>query len=263
MNTPFDDSLSLRDQAILITGGASGIGKACALRLARAGAKVAVADINPAAIETTLAEIAAAVPGTTTLGLTVDVRNATAVEAMVDRTVESFGRLDILVHSAGILRPAGTAPRILAQMETAECDAIIDINLKGTFLCNRAALRPMMAQRTGQILNIGSTSGLKGVAFDSAYCASKFGVVGLTESLAEEVRPFGIRVHLVLPDAVATPLWENNLAGPPPGSLQPDRVAHVIETLLTLPEDMVLPRVVVAPFKTRRRKKKSADTPDT
>lgn len=246
----------LKDHVVLVTGGASGIGRATALRLARAGAKIAVADINAAAIDSTRAEIEAACPGAATLGIVVDVRSPEQVEAMAAQVNSTFGRIDALVHSAGVLRPPGSSPRILPQMETADCDALIDINLKGTFLCDRAVLQYMMAQRSGQILNIASTSGLKGVAFDAVYCASKFGVVGLTESLAEEVRPFGIRVHLLLPAAVATPLWDNNIAGAPAGSLQPDRVAYTIELMLGLPEDMILSNVVVEPFKTRRRKKK-------
>ena len=246
----------LKDQSVIITGGASGIGRASALRMAKAGAHIAVVDINEANIQATLAEIESLCPGTKTIGIKTDIRFPDQVDAMAARVNETFGRIDILVHSAGILRPAGAGPRILPQMETAECDALIDINLKGTFLCDRAVLQYMMAQRSGQILNIASTSGLKGVAFDSVYCASKFGVVGLTESLAEEVRQFGVRVHLLLPDAVATPLWDTNIAGAPAGSLTPDRVAYVIEMMLCLPEDMILSNVVVAPFKTRRRKKK-------
>ncbi|HMO05790.1 MAG TPA: SDR family oxidoreductase [Kiritimatiellia bacterium] len=247
-----------KDQSVIITGGASGIGRASALRMAKAGAKVAVVDINEANIQSILAEIEHTCPGTTTLGIRTDVRFPDQVDAMAAQVNEAFGRIDILIHSAGVLRPPGSSPRILPQMETADCDALIDINLKGTFLCDRAVLQFMMAQRSGQILNIASTSGLKGIAFDAVYCASKFGVVGLTESLAEEVRPFGVRVHLLLPDAVATPLWDTNIAGAPAGSLQPDRVAHVIELMLGLPEDMILSNVVVAPFKTRRRKKKDA-----
>lgn len=251
-----DTTSILKDQSVIITGGASGIGRASALRMAKAGAKVAVVDINEANIQATLVEIEQAFPGTATLGIRTDIRLPDQVDAMAAKVNEAFGRIDILVHSAGVLRPPGSSPRILPQMETSDCDALIDINLKGTFLCDRAVLQYMMAQRSGQILNIASTSGLKGVAFDSVYCASKFGVVGLTESLAEEVRPFGVRVHLLLPDAVATPLWDNNIAGAPAGSLSPDRVAYVIEMMLCLPEDMILSNVVVAPFKTRRRKKK-------
>jgi len=248
----------LKGQSVIITGGASGIGRASAHRMAKAGAKIAIVDINQTNIDATLAELAAQFSGVETIGIKTDIRLPDQVDAMAAKVNETFGRIDILVHSAGILRPAGASPRILPQMETAECDALIDINLKGTFLCDRAVLQYMMAQRSGQILNIASTSGLKGIAFDSVYCASKFGVVGLTESLAEEVRQFGVRVHLLLPDAVATPLWDTNIAGAPAGSLTPDRVAHVIEFMLCLPEDMILPNVVVSPFKSRRRKKKES-----
>ncbi len=249
---------SLKGQSVLVTGGASGIGKAAAIRLAKSGCKVAVADINQANIDATLTEIRETAPGAEAVGVQVDVSSEEQAEAMADKVNEAFGRIDILVHSAGILRPAGYGPRLLPQIDATECNAVIDINLKGTFLCDRAVLKHMMRQRGGQILNISSTSGLKGLAFDSVYCASKFGVIGLTESLAEEVRQFGIKVHLLLPNAVNTPLWDVNHVRAPDGSLTPDRVALAIEFMLSLPEDMILHNVIVAPHKTRRRKKKKA-----
>jgi short-subunit dehydrogenase len=111
----------------------------------------------------------------------------------------------------------------------------------------------MMRQRSGQIVNISSTSGRQGRALDAPYCASKFGVVGLTESLAEEVRPFGIKVHLIMPGAVATRLWEQNRPLPlPDAALAPERVAEIIRYVLELPPDTILEHVVIAPFKARR-----------
>ncbi|HMP74030.1 MAG TPA: SDR family oxidoreductase [Kiritimatiellia bacterium] len=253
------DSLQPLDgQTAIVTGGASGIGKATALRLAKAGVRVAVADINPDTIEATLAELRALGSDPGHIGIKTDVSSETDVEAMTANVFETFGRIDILVHSAGILRPAGYGPRILPQIDENECNKVIDINLKGTFLCDRAVIGYMMRQRGGQIINISSTSGLKGLAFDSVYCASKFGVIGLTESLAEEVRQFGIKVHLVLPNAVDTPLWDRNHVRAPEGSLSPDRVALSIELMLRLPDDMLLKNVIVMPHKTRKRKKKAA-----
>src|SRR5262249_45956761 len=131
---------------------------------------------------------------------------------------------------------------------------VIETNLKGVFLSNRAVLRTMIEQRQGQIVNVSSTAGRQGKAFDSAYCASKFGVIGLSESLAEEVSRYGIRVHVVLPDAVDTPLWRQNEPLPnPEAKLAPARVANLIMFLLTLPPDTILREPVIASFGPRRR----------
>ena len=188
------------------------------------------------------------------MGLELDVRREDAVGRAVDAATARFGRIDILVTCAGILRAAGSAPKPLVQIDPAEWDAVIETNLRGVFLTNRAVLRGMIARRRGQIVNLSSTSGRVGRALDSAYCASKFGVIGLSEALAEEARPYGVRVHVVLPDAVDTPMWQQN--GPiaaPPDALPPERVADLIVYLLTLPEDTVLVSPVIAPFRTRRR----------
>jgi len=120
-------------------------------------------------------------------------------------------------------------------------------------------VNPMIRQRSGQIINISSTLGRKGEAFESDYSASKFGVIGHSEALAEEVRPFGIKVMVICPGAVATNLWEQNWPiGAPELALPPERVADLIGYMVTLPPDTILQNVVVMPFKTRRRKKKAA-----
>jgi NAD(P)-dependent dehydrogenase (short-subunit alcohol dehydrogenase family) len=122
----------------------------------------------------------------------------------------------------------------------------------------------MTRQRAGAIVNISSVSGRTGRAFDAAYCASKFGVIGLSESLAEEVRQYGIRVSVVLPDAVDTPMWDQNLRiiPRPPHLLRPERVAQLILILLTLPADTILVNPVIAPFQGRRRKPRPASAED-
>jgi 3-oxoacyl-[acyl-carrier protein] reductase len=157
------------------------------------------------------------------------------------------------VHCAGILRPPGSRPLPMHELEESEYNAVIDTNLKGTFQVNRAALRTMVKQRSGQIVNVSSTSGRKGRPLDSVYSASKAGVIALSESIAEEVRPFGVRVQLIIPDAVDTPLWEQNgvIAKSPPGALPPQRVAELILFCLSLPADTVCENLVIAPFRTR------------
>jgi NAD(P)-dependent dehydrogenase (short-subunit alcohol dehydrogenase family) len=247
-------ALSLRGKAALVTGGGSGI---------RVGAAVAVADRDAGRANAVRDEIAALGAGPAPLALVADVRSEEDAERIVRETVDAFSRLDFLVHSAGVLRVPGGGPRLMHQVSKEECDLVIDTNLKGTFLVNRAVLPVMMRQRSGHVVNLSSTSGRIGRAFDSVYCASKFGVMGLTESLAVEMKQFGIKVSAVLPDAVDTPLWDQNgpISAPDP-SLDPDRVAGVIEYLLALPPDVVLENVVILPFRTRRRKKgKTADEP--
>ena len=251
----------LTGQAVIVTGAASGIGRATCLSLARLGAAVAMVDIAEGLLAETAQEIKRLAAGPEPLTIRKDIRQEADMQDMAQITLETFGSIDILVHSAAILRGQGSAPKLMADIEVQEWDEVIDTNLKGTFLCNRAVLPAMVKQRRGQIINISSTSGLKGRALDSVYSASKFGIVGLSQALAEEVRPYGIRVQVVAPDAVDTPMWDQN--GPlrrPADALPPARVADLIAYLVTLPLDTMLGDVVIAPFRTRRRKK--AETSD-
>ncbi len=246
----------LAGRAVVVTGGASGIGRACCFALRREGAGVLVVDLDRERVDAVVAELAREEGGPVD-GLCCDVRSEEDMAAMAAAAVEHHGRIDILVHCAGILRAPGSPPKLLHQMSLAEYQAVIDVNLKGTFLANRAVLPQMMRQGDGQIINFSSTSGLKGRPFDSVYCASKFGVVGLSEALAEEVRASGIRVHVVMPDAVATPIWDQN--GPvraPENALPPERVAELVSWLACLPGDTVLDHLVIRPFAARRRKKR-------
>jgi NAD(P)-dependent dehydrogenase (short-subunit alcohol dehydrogenase family) len=261
MPDPIRPSSLLQDRAAIVTGGGSGIGRATCLRLAAAGVRVCVVDLDAERAEDTqkAIEMAGDAPGGTGhLALGLDVRSEGDMNAMARRAAEQFGRIDLLVHCAGILRGKGRPPRMLSEMTTEEWDDVLGTNLRGTFLADRAVLPAMIRQRSGLIVNLSSTSGRIGRAFDSAYCASKFGVIGLSESLAEEVRSFGIKVMVVCPDAVDTPLWEQN--GPiraPENALDPDRVAELIAYLAALPPDTILQNIVIQPFATRRRKKRA------
>jgi len=238
----------------IVTGAASGIGRATARLLLERGARVLAADLDPGRVAEAAAELSRAAGGEV-LGQSCDVRSAADCERLVERSERDLGGLDALVHCAGILRPPGGRPRPLHELEEAEYDAVITTNLKGTFLVNRAALRVMVPRRSGQIVNLSSTSGRKGRPLDSLYSASKAGVIGLSESIAEEVRPFGIRVQVVLPDAVDTPLWKQNgvLTAAPPGSLPPERVAEVVLLCLGLPPDTMCENITVLPFRSRPR----------
>jgi NAD(P)-dependent dehydrogenase (short-subunit alcohol dehydrogenase family) len=243
----------LEGQAAIVTGGASGIGLAVASRLVREGASVLVADVSPERTAETVRGLLAGRPGAAVFGRAVDVRREDQVNAMRDEALERFGRIDILVASAGILRGVPGKPQTLADTSADAWDRVIETNLTGMFLTIRAVLPVMQKQRRGNIITLSSMSGRKGVACDSAYCASKFGVIGLSESLAEEVRPYGIRVQSVLPEVVDTPILAQN--GPifrPRDMLSAERVADFILYLVALPEDTWLLNPVIAPSRARR-----------
>jgi NAD(P)-dependent dehydrogenase (short-subunit alcohol dehydrogenase family) len=254
-----NDQQALAGQTAIVTGGASGIGRATCISLARLGAAVALVDLNAELLAETAREITMLAGAPEPLMLPRDIRSETDMQDMARVTLEKFGSIDILVHGAGILRGQGSGPKMMVDVDVTEWDEVITTNLKGTFLCNRAVLPAMVKQRRGQIINIASTSGLQGRALDSVYCASKFGVMGLSQALAEEVRPYGIRVQVVAPDAVDTPMWDQNgPIRPPADSLAPSRVADLIACMVTLPFDAVLGHVVIAPFRFRHRKKPEA-----
>lgn len=185
----------LAGKVALVTGGARGIGRAAAEALYRAGAVVAIADLD----EQGAAEAARSL-GERALGLHVDVASAEAVQAMVEQVVRVFGGVDILVNSAGICK-RGRALEISEK----EWDLVIAINLKGTFLCCRAALPSMIQRGWGRIVNVASISGkIGGLMVGVHYAASKGGVLALTKGLAREVAPHGITVNAVCPALVDT-----------------------------------------------------------
>ncbi len=247
-------AMRLQSRVAIVTGGASGIGQATCYALAREGAQVVAVDFNPDRLEATLAELNRYNPiEGEHLALCLDVSNEQDMASMADQTLEKFGNIDILVSSAGILRGTGQPPQPLMRISTEEWDQVLDTNLKGMFLSNRAVLPAMMKRRQGNIINLSSVSGTQGRAFDAPYCASKFGVIGMSESLAEEVRNSGIRVQIVIPDAVDTPIWDQNGPVPrPPNALAPERVAELILYLVTQPGDTMIMGAVIAPFGRRR-----------
>jgi NAD(P)-dependent dehydrogenase (short-subunit alcohol dehydrogenase family) len=244
----------LAGKAAIVTGAASGIGRACARLLGSRGAKVALVDLDEDALRALAEELGGA---DVALPLRLSITSESDMARMAESTLETFGRIDHLVACAGILRTGGSL-QTLADTSLEDWETIVRTNLTGTFLSNRAVLPAMLAQREGDIVNLSSTSGRQGRPFDGPYCASKFGIIGLSESLAEEVSSHGIRVQTLLPDAVETPLWDQN--GPhglrPTHALPPERVAEVILYMLTLPRDTYLLNTVVAPFKTRKKRRR-------
>jgi len=202
--------MSFDGRVALITGGAKGIGRQVAVNLAERGADVVV---NYRGSQAAAEEVCHAIRalGRRAQALQANVADAAAAGAMVQQAIALMGRLDILVNNAGVTRD-----NLLLRMDEADWDLVVDTVLKGTFACSKAAVRQMMRQRYGRIVNIGSVSGLGGNAGQANYSAAKAGLVGLTKALAKEVGSRNITVNLVAP-----------------GFIQTDMTAHLAESTVS------------------------------
>ena len=199
------EKMRLKGKVALITGAGRGIGQALTLRFAEEGCDVAVNDISEGNLKDTLEKIKEC--GVAAMPAVFDVSKYDEVKDAVNYVFDKFGKIDILINNAGISKIAPL------EATTDEIwDSTIDINLKGTFNCMKAVL-PLMAQRGyGKVINMSSQSGMQGNAQYSAYCASKFGIRGLTQALAIEYAKHKININALCPGVVLTPLWEDMIA---------------------------------------------------
>ena len=193
--------MSLNGKIALVTGAAQGIGRDIALALATDGADVAICDVNLDAAQKTAGDIEA--KGRKSLALKANVAASTDVTAMIDQVVEKFGKIDILVNNAGITRDG-----LILRMKDEDWDLVLSINLKGSFLCTKAALKYMSKQRGGTIINIASIVGAMGNAGQANYVASKAGLIGLTKTIAREYANRGITANAVAPGFIDTAMTQ-------------------------------------------------------
>lgn len=190
-----------KGKVAVITGASRGIGKSIALALAAQGATIVAMDMDQAATDAVVAELQAS--GVKALAVVGNVTVTADVERMIDAAVEAFGRVDILVNNAGITRDG-----LLMRMKDEEWDAVLNVNLKGAFVCTRAAFKVMSKQRYGRIINIASIVGQMGNAGQANYCASKAGLIGLTKSNAREMAKRNITVNAIAPGFIATAMTD-------------------------------------------------------
>lgn len=190
----------LEGKSVAMTGGGGGLGRCYGVAMAKAGASVAVADINLAAAQATVEAITAA--GGRAIAVKCDVTKANEFDALLDRTESHFGPLDVLLNIAGMF------PRVaLVDMTEDTWDAVIALNLKSVYLGSRAAIRRMLPRKKGVVVSTASGTGIRGQPKGSAYAASKAGIIGFTRAVSLELKDTGVRINCFGPGATDTPLW--------------------------------------------------------
>lgn len=219
--------MNFTGKTAVVTGGSRGLGRAVCRKLAQGGANVVFSYAgNTAAAQETLAELERM--GANVRAVQGSVADSEAVKALMDTAVKEFGRLDILVNNAGITRDG-----LVMLMKEEDFDAVIDTNLKGTFLCMKAASRTMLRQKYGRIVNLSSVVGLHGNAGQVNYAASKAGVIGMTKSLAKELAAKGVTVNAVAPGFITTDMTDGL-----PDAAKSALLASIPMARLGAPEDV-------------------------
>ena len=250
MSEPGNETGRLEGKAALVTGASSGLGRATAIALARAGADVALVARSQQELDSAKEEISKI--GRRALTLPVDLASEDETTAAIGRAVEALGRMDVLVNAAGT-----DTPGTVEELDIEGWDRTLAVNLRAPFLLSKAAFPRMREAGGGMIANISSVAGKKGWANASAYCASKFGLTGFTEALADEGKEHGIRAIVLYPGAMATN-WgafspeERRKSEPKEAPrtriLAPERVAELIAWLVASSPEFVLTEGVVLPI---------------
>ncbi len=237
-NSP-DSNRPLAGQVSLVTGASRGIGAAIAQRLGEMGSRVAICARNQKALDTVAEKLRQ--DGVETLAQVADVTRHRDVAALVAGIEEALAPIDILVNNAGIglFGPAH-------QLREADWDNVLDTNLKGVFLVSKEVAPGMIHRRKGHIINIGSLAGKNAFAGGSVYCASKWGLMGLTYSMAEELRVHGIRVSVICPGSVATE-FSAHAGKDPRKMLQPSDVAHAVAAVVTQAPESFISEILIRP----------------
>lgn len=234
--------VNLAGKAAVITGGGRGIGRATALRLARAGMNVVVAARTSAEIDETAEQVRAL--GVRCLAIPTDVARQEQCEALIDATVAEFGTVDLLVNNAGNARF-----QPIWETTAADLEYNLNVNLRGLFYCSQAALRVMMPRGSGQIVHIVSSAARKPYANQGAYCAAKAAALALATNMALELRPYGIRVNAINPGGVDTRLaHEIHPTRDKTGWIQPEDIAETVYYLATLPANVTVDQVTIRRF---------------
>jgi NAD(P)-dependent dehydrogenase (short-subunit alcohol dehydrogenase family) len=231
----------LAEQKILITGASSGIGKATATALVKFGASVALVSRHP---DRAIADInAQKTPSATVKAYELDLSDVGAVATKIANIVEDFGGIDVLINNAGMAYIGEIIDTPLADWQK-----VIDLNLTSVFQCTQAVLPAMRRQQHGTIVNVASIAAKQAFPQWGAYCASKFGLLGMTQALAEEERSHGIKVMSIFPGSVNTPLWDTVAANfDREAMLTEDNVADAIVYLLSLPANAVVTDLALMP----------------
>jgi len=230
----------LTDKVAIVTGAGRGIGRAIALALSHAGARVALAARSEPELGAVAEEIRSR--DGDALVLPTDVTRDEDMERLVARTLKEWESIDILVNNAGWGK---TAP--VVNCKTEDLDRTLQINLRATMIMTRLVLPTLLQKKSGAIINIGSISGKAGSANTAAYSASKFGVIGFTQSLFEEVREHGVKVSVILPGFVDTPLIPPNKRLDRSKMIQPDDVANTVMFVLSLPPTSCPVEITIRP----------------